>query len=103
MSEQTPVTGQPSKEAPATAAQKPAQRAISDPREVTALVMARMNQVNAKKDELAVAIHALVDITAQLTRTYSAQLLAVEQLRRRVKALEQSGAGAPEPVPARLS
>jgi hypothetical protein len=44
-----------------------------------------------------------VDITAQLTRTYSAQLLAVEQLRRRVKALEQSGAGATEPEPARLS
>lgn len=73
---------------------KPAQRAISDPREVTAVVMARMNQVNARKDELAVAINALVDITEQLTRTYSAQLLAVEQLRRRVKALEEAGAGA---------
>lgn len=75
------------------AAQKPAQRAISDPREVATLVMARMNLVNTKKDELAIAIHGLVDITQQLTRTYGEQLLAIEQLRRRVKALEAAAAG----------
>ena len=72
--------------------QKPTHRAISDPREVATVVMARMNQVNAKKDELAMAIHGLVDITQQLTRTYAEQLLAIEQLRRRVKALEAAAA-----------
>jgi methyl-accepting chemotaxis protein len=71
---------------------KPTHRAISDPREVATVVMARMNQVNAKKDELAAAINGLVDITQQLTRTYAEQLLAIEQLRRRVKALEAAAA-----------
>lgn len=95
MSGQTTTTQQAVTQATTNGAgTRPAQRAISDPREVAAVVMARMNQVNARKDELAVAINALVDITEQLTRTYSAQLLAVEQLRRRVKALEEAGAGA---------
>lgn len=75
---------------------KPAQRAISDPREVATVVMARMNQVNLKKDELAMAINGLVDITQQLTKTYAAQLVAIEQLRQRVKALEGRSAAAPE-------
>jgi hypothetical protein len=74
------------------AEQKPTHRAVSDPREVATIVMARMNQVNAKKDELAMAINGLVDITQQLTRTYAEQLLAIEQLRRRVKALETAAA-----------
>jgi hypothetical protein len=72
---------------------KPTHRAVSDPREVATIVMARMNQVNAKKDELAIAIHALLDVTQQLTRTYAEQSLAIEQLRRRVKALEAMAAG----------
>jgi len=71
---------------------KPAQRAVSDPREVATLVMARMNLVNAKKDELTMAITGLVDIAQQLTRTYGEQMLAIEQLRRRVKALEAAAA-----------
>ena len=70
------------------AEQKPTHRAVSDPREVAAIVMTRANQVNAKKDELAMATNGLVDITQQLTRTYAEQLLAIEHLRRRVKALE---------------
>jgi hypothetical protein len=44
--------------------------------------------VHAKKDELAVAIDGLADITRQLTRSYAAQIVAVEQLRKRVQALE---------------
>jgi predicted nucleic acid-binding Zn-ribbon protein len=73
---------------PRTATPKPAQRAISDPREVAAVVMGRMNQVKSRKEELNIAIDGLVEITQQLTRAYGAQLVAVEQLRRRVKALE---------------
>lgn len=88
--------------APAAAASQaeaqPGQRTISDPREVASLVMARMNLVSAKKDELARAIEGLVDITQQLTRTYGAQMVAMEHLRRRVKALEaQVGPGAATP------
>jgi hypothetical protein len=72
--------------------QKPTHRAVTDPREVASLVMQRMNVVNTKKDELAIAIHGLIDITQQLTRTYGEQLLAIEQLRRRIKALEAAAA-----------
>ena len=63
-------------------------RAISDPREVATLVMARMNMVNTKKDELTIAIKGLSDVTQQLARAYAQQMLAMEQLARRVKALE---------------
>jgi hypothetical protein len=76
------------KQAQPAAANQPAQRAISDPREVAALVMARMKQAKAKKDELGLAMEALVDITQQLTRTYGAQQVVIEHLRRRVKELE---------------
>lgn len=86
------TAGQPAAQA---GDQKAARRAISDPREVATVVMARMNQVNVKKDELAMAINGLVDITQQLTKTYAAQLVAIEQLRRRVKALEGPTATAP--------
>lgn len=71
---------------------KPAARTVSDPREVATLVMARMKHVSAKRDELTAAINALVDITGQLTRSYGEQMLAIEQLRRRVKALEAAAA-----------
>src|SRR3954463_10301320 len=90
----------PAMQPAATAADaRPGQRAVSDPREVASVVMARMNQVNTKKDELALAINGLVDITQQLTRTYGEQLLAIAQLRRRVRALEAAAAGA-EAAPA---
>jgi hypothetical protein len=49
--------------------QKPTHRAVSDPREVARVVVTRMAQVNAKKDELTLAINGLIDITQQLTRT----------------------------------
>jgi hypothetical protein len=73
---------------------KPAQRATTDPREVAAVVVTRLRQVHAKKDELAVAIDALADITRQLTRSYAAQIVAVEQLRKRVQLLEAPPAAA---------
>jgi hypothetical protein len=58
-----------------------------------------MSVVNTKKDELTMAINGLVELTQQLTRTYAEQMLAIEQLRRRVKALEAAaGAGASAPV-----
>jgi hypothetical protein len=82
---------------PATA--KPTQRAISDPREVAAVVMARMKLVSAKKDEMSLAITGLVDITQQLTRAYGEQLIAIEQLRRRVRELEAAAATAPPALP----
>ncbi len=101
MSEQA-TTKEATQQPAQPAAQKPVRREISDPREVAALVLARTRQVTAKKDELAVAIDSLIDVAKQLTRSYGAQLVAIEHLRLRVKALEEaagaSAATAQEPV-----
>lgn len=71
----------------------PASRAVTHPREVAAVVMARMNQVIARKDELGIAVHGLMQVMQQLARIHDEQLLAIEQLRRRVKDLENGAAG----------
>ena len=64
-------------------------KAISHPREVAAVVMAQMNMVNAKKDELTIAIKGLTDITQQLTQAYAGQVQVIEQLTNRLKVLEE--------------
>jgi hypothetical protein len=70
-------------------------RAISHPREVAAVVMAQIHTVNAKKDELTIAMKGLTDLTQQLARAYAGQVQFIEQLVTRVKALEEpAGANA---------
>ena len=95
MSEQTTLSQSPQavpgpQAAAGGSGPKPPQRAASDPREVAARVLAQMNQVNVKKEELGVAIRSLIDVAQQLTRAYAVQTVTVEQLRRRVKALESA-------------
>ena len=63
-------------------------KVISNPRDVAAVVMAQMNMVNAKKDELTIAIKGLSDLTQQLARAYAEHMQVIEQLATRVKALE---------------
>jgi hypothetical protein len=104
MSEQmnTPETSQAAAAAqPAAAASgtKPT-RTVSDPREVAAVVMSRMQQVSVKKEELQMAINGLFDITRQLTRSYGEQLIVIEQLKRRIKAMEAAAAASAAAVPA---
>lgn len=70
------------------AAAKPQARTVSHPREVAALVLTQIDQVNARKDELTIAIKALTDLTKQLATSYANQMLAIEQLTRRVNTLE---------------
>jgi hypothetical protein len=65
-------------------------RAISHPREVTAVVMAQIHLVNAKKDELTIAMKGLTDLTQQLARAYAGQVQFIEQLVTRMKALEET-------------
>jgi hypothetical protein len=91
MSEQTKLSEPP--RAPTEGASEPPRRAVSDPREVVALVRGRVHQVKARKEEMGAALDELVDITQQLTRAYGAQLVMVEQLRRRVKSLEDQMPG----------
>jgi hypothetical protein len=69
-------------------------RSVSDPREVATLIMSRISMVNAKKDELTIAIKGLSDATQQLSRAYSAQMLTIDRLARRVKALEAAASAA---------
>jgi len=71
------------------AAQQPA-RSVSNPREIATLVMARIDQVNARKDELTIAIKGLSDMTRQLATAYAQQMLAIEQHTRRLKVLEEA-------------
>ena len=82
--------------------QKPARRAISDPREVAAVAVGRMKLVKTKRDELTVAIDGLVDITQQLTRAYAEQVVTIDRLRRRVKELEALATPAPTEQPPTL-
>ena len=65
-------------------------RAISHPREVAAVVMAQMHSINAKKDELTIAIKGLTDLTQQLVRAYAGQVQFIEQLVTRVQAFEET-------------
>src|SRR5689334_23994501 len=70
------------------AAPRPQPQAIADPRQIAAVVMARMNLINTKKDELTIAMKGLTDLTQQLLQAYAAQMQVIEQLATRLKALE---------------
>ena len=59
-------------------APRPQPQAIADPRQIAAVVMARMNLINAKKDELTIEIKGLTDLTQQLVQAYAAQMQALE-------------------------
>ena len=94
MSEQGPAmaavdvpAGTPASDTPVTP--RPQPQAISDPRQIAAVVMARMNLINTKKDELTIALKGLMDLTQQLVQAYAAQMQVIEQLATRLKALEE--------------
>lgn len=96
MSEQVQVTttmqntvDQPHVQQPTVNRSKP--QVISHPRDVAAVLMAQMNMVNTKKDELTIAIKGLTDLTQQLGRAYAGQMQVIEQLANRLKALEAKG------------
>ena len=68
---------------------RPQPQGISDPRQIAAVVMARMNLINTKKDELTIAIKGLTDLTQQLVQAYAGQMQLIEQLATRLKAVEE--------------
>ena len=74
-------------------APRPQPQAIADPRQIAAVVMARMNLINTKKDELTIAIKGLTDLTQQLVQAYAAQMQVIEQLTTRLKAVEETTKG----------
>ena len=77
----------PAGDAPAAPRQQP--QAVSDPRQIASVVMARMNLISTKKDELTIAIKGLTDLTQQLVQAYAGQMQVIEQLATRLKAVEE--------------
>ena len=67
-------------------------RAISDPKEVAQLVMLRIDQVNATKDELTTAVKSLADTAKQLAAVYAKQQAQIGKLSKRVEELEGKAA-----------
>jgi len=84
--------------APTEEKQKPV-RAVNDPREVAASVMSRLQQVRSRRDQMAASVDDLVDIAQQLTQAYARQVLLIQQLRRRVRTLEEAAVKAPAAAP----
>ena len=65
------------------------QRIISSPGDVAGLVMMQIDAVNAKKDELTIALKGLTDTAKQLVRAYSEHAQAIAKLKYRLKELEE--------------
>ena len=65
-------------------------RVISDPKEVAQLVMMRIDHVNAKKDELTIAVKSLADTAKQLVSVYAKQQAQIAKLAKRVEELEKA-------------
>lgn len=71
---------------PATQNAKP--RVISNPNDVASLVLMQVDAVNAKKDDLTIAIKGLADTAKQLTRAYAQQQQVIAKLAKRLEELE---------------
>ena len=63
-------------------------RVISNPNDVASLVLMQIDAVNAKKDDLTIAIKGLTDTTKQLVRAYAENMKAIQALQERVIELE---------------
>lgn len=63
-------------------------RVISNPNDVAGLVMMQIDNINAKKDDLTIAIKGLTDTSKQLVRAYAQQQQVIAKLAERVKKLE---------------
>ena len=70
-------------------AQQP--RVVSRPEDVAGLVLMQIDLVNARKDDLTIAIKGLSDLTRQLVRAYGENTQTIEQLQSQVKKMERSG------------
>lgn len=89
-SEATATTERPAQAAKGNGQQKgKPPRVISNPKDVAGLVLMQIDTVNARKDELTIAVKGLADTAKQLVRAYSQQAMAIEKLAKRVKELEE--------------
>ncbi len=63
---------------------------ISNPNDVANLVLIQIDAVNAKKDELTIAVKGLADLTKQLVRAYGEHTKRIQELETKRKTLEKS-------------
>lgn len=78
---------------PGVAAEQASQqpRVVSRPEDVAGLVLMQIDLVNARKDDLTIAIKGLSDLTRQLVRAYGENMQTIDQLQSKIKKM---GAGA---------
>ena len=79
----TRATPPPGLAAEAVAHRQP--RVVSRPEDVAGLVLMQIDLVNARKDDLTIAIKGLSDLTRQLVRAYGENTQTIEQLQSKVK------------------
>lgn len=65
-------------------------RVVSRPEDVAGLVLMQIDLVNARKDDLTIAIKGLSDLTRQLVRAYGENMQTIEQLQSKVKKMGNS-------------
>jgi len=100
MSTEQTAAGQTAEKAPSTddkastgngaqqAGPGPAPRVSSNPNDVASLVLMQVDAVNAKKDELTIAMKGLTDLTKQRGRAYGEHTETIQRLQERFKVLE---------------
>ena len=82
----TPPPGMAAQQA--AIAQQP--RVVSRPEDVAGLVLMQIDLVNARKDDLTIAIKGLSDLTRQLVRAYGENMQTIDQLQSTVKKMGSS-------------
>jgi hypothetical protein len=82
-----PKTQKPAK---ANGQQKGQPRVISNPNDVAGLVMMQIDNINAKKDDLTIAIKGITDTAKQLVRAYAQQQQVIAKLAKKVEELEKA-------------
>jgi hypothetical protein len=65
------------------------QRVITNPKDVAQLVLMQIDNVNAKKDDLTIAVKGLADTAKQLVRVYAQQQNQITKLAKRIEELEK--------------
>lgn len=68
-------------------------RVVSDPNEVANIVLMQIDAVNDRKNDLTISVKGLTDLTKQLARAYSEQIVTIRQLQARIQILETQLAG----------
>jgi len=75
----------------AAGAQQP--RVVSRPEDVAGLVLMQIDLVNARKDDLTIAIKGLSDLTRQLVRAYGENMHTIGELQSKLKKAGRDGRG----------